>query len=37
MKKKNKENIVTELKSKSKFYKAEDYHQNYLEKKNILL
>ena len=34
---KNKENIVTELKSKSKFYKAEDYHQNYLEKKNILL
>ena len=33
----NKEVIVTELLRKSRFYKAEEYHQKYLEKKNKIL
>jgi len=30
-----KENIVTEISQSSKFYRAEEYHQNYLNKNNI--
>jgi len=30
-----KENIVTEISQASKFYRAEEYHQNYLNKNNI--
>ncbi|MBI2004063.1 peptide-methionine (S)-S-oxide reductase MsrA [Candidatus Pacearchaeota archaeon] len=33
--KKHVDKIVTEIKKAGKFYKAEDYHQNYLEKRGL--
>lgn len=33
--KKYKDKIATEIKSSSKFYKAEEYHQQYLEKRGL--